>query len=79
MKTILHYLTCALFTLFFGSAHLLFAQCGSNVVNGTSTNLFTHIRNATNPVAADKNLNTIIFVHRNNAGAFGGNSGEQQS
>jgi hypothetical protein len=75
MKTILHYLTCALFTLFFGSAHLLFAQCGSNVVNGTSTNLFTHIRNATNPVAADKNLNTIIFVHRNNAGAFGGNSG----
>ena len=52
-----------------------FAQCGNQVINGTSSNLFTQIRNATQPVAADKNLNTIVFVHRNNAGAFGGNSG----
>jgi hypothetical protein len=37
--------------------------------------MYTQIRNSTNPVAADKNLNTVVFIHRNNAGAFGGNSG----
>jgi hypothetical protein len=37
--------------------------------------MFTHIRNATNPIAADKNLNTIVFVHRNNTNSFAGSSG----
>ena len=51
------------------------AQCGSTVLGGSATNMFTQIRNGTNPVAADKNLNTVVFAHRNNAGAFGGSSG----
>lgn len=75
MKKHLHFTIYTLCTLLINSIYLLNAQCGTNVVNGASSNLFTHIRNATNPVAADKNLNTIIFIHRNNAGAFGGNSG----
>jgi hypothetical protein len=37
--------------------------------------MFTLIRNSTNPIAADKNLNTIIYAHRNNTTAFGGSSG----
>ena len=51
------------------------AQCGSQVTAGSSSNIFTQIRNSTNPVAADKNLNTIVFVHRNNANLLGGSSG----
>ncbi len=51
------------------------AQCGSGVAGGSASNMFTQIRNGTNPVVADKNLNTIAFIHRNNATAFGGSSG----
>jgi len=51
------------------------AQCGAAVQNGTSGNMFTHIRNSTNPVAVDKNLNTVVFIHRNNQNLNGGNSG----
>lgn len=54
----------------------LTAQCGTTSLIGASSNMFTQIRNGTNPVAADKNLNTIVFAHRNNASAFGGNSGQ---
>lgn len=54
----------------------LSAQCGTQSPVGSSSNMFTQIRNGTNPVAADKNLNTIVFTHRNNATAFGGNSGQ---
>jgi len=52
------------------------AQCAVTVPVGSSSNLFTLIRNSTNPIAADKNLNTIVYAHRNNASAFGGNSGQ---
>lgn len=52
------------------------AQCSSTAGLGSSSNLFTHIRNSTNPVAADKLLNTVVFIHRNNVGSFGGNSGQ---
>ncbi len=54
----------------------LFAQCATSVTVGTSSNLFTIIRNGNNPVAADKDLNMVTFIHRNNAAAYGGNSGE---
>lgn len=60
--------------LFF-PVQFLNSQCASNSTLGTSSNMFTQIRNSTNPVVADKNLNTIVFIHRNNAGAHGGNSG----
>jgi hypothetical protein len=51
------------------------AQCGAPTNLGSSANLFTLIRNSTNPVAVDKNLNTVIYVHRNNNTNFGGSSG----
>ncbi|HQQ93335.1 MAG TPA: hypothetical protein PLQ93_02175 [Bacteroidia bacterium] len=65
----------ALIAVFFFNSKLS-AQCGTNAAGGSSSNMFTQIRNATNPVAADKNLNTVVFIHRNNAGNFGGNSGQ---
>ncbi len=53
----------------------LSAQCATIAAGGASSNMYTQIRNSTNPVAADKNLNTVVFIHRNNASSFGGNSG----
>lgn len=52
-----------------------FGQCSASVTAGSSSNMLTLLRNSTNPIAADKNLNTIVYAHRNNATAFGGNSG----
>lgn len=52
-----------------------FAQCGSAVNAGSATNMLTLTRNATNPIAADKDLNTIIYAHRNSTVTFGGSSG----
>ncbi len=51
------------------------SQCGTAVTNGSSGNMFTQIRNSTNPVAVDKALNTVVFIHRNNNLVNGGNSG----
>lgn len=42
----------------------------------TSSNMFTNILTEANPVAVDNATNSIIFVHRNNATAFGGHSGQ---
>ncbi len=50
--------------------------CATNVATGSASNAYTNIENGTNPVAADKDLNTVVFVHRNNATAFGGHSGQ---
>jgi len=45
----------------------LIAQCGSPVPGGSATAfLTTFSRGCINPVVADKNLNTIAFVHRTN-------------
>jgi hypothetical protein len=61
---------------FLSLGSVLAAQpCATGVANGSSSNMFTNIRNGTTPVAANKNLNTVVFVHRNNASAFGGSSG----
>jgi hypothetical protein len=49
--------------------------CATGVAQGSSSNMFTNIRNGTTPVAASKDLNTVVFVHRNNAALFGGSSG----
>jgi PKD repeat protein len=42
----------------------------------SSSNLFTNILTEANPVAVDNATNSIIFIHRNNATAFGGHSGQ---
>lgn len=52
------------------------AQCGSISNLGSATNMFTLIRNSTSSIAASKTLNTVAFIHRNDAVAFGGNSGQ---
>lgn len=51
------------------------AQCSSSVALGSSPNILTIIRNEANCIAADKDLNTVVFIHRNNNNTFGGNSG----
>lgn len=51
------------------------AQCAAQQTGGTATNMFTLIRNNTSSIAANKALNTIVFIHRNDAGVFGGSSG----
>jgi hypothetical protein len=50
--------------------------CATTATTGSASNAFTNIRNATNAIVADKDLNTVVFVHRNNASAFGGTSGQ---
>jgi hypothetical protein len=50
-------------------------QCGSPAALGSAFNMLTNGRNMCNPVAVDKNLNTVIFLHRHNSNVFGGNSG----
>jgi Secretion system C-terminal sorting domain len=69
----------SLYTLIAGTviAFGAYAQpCATITATGTSSNAFTNIENGTNPVAADKDLNTVVFVHRNNATTFGGHSGQ---
>lgn len=50
--------------------------CASSAATSSSSNAFTNIRDATNAVAVDNDLNTVLFIHRNNAGTFGGHSGQ---
>ncbi len=65
----------SLIVLFAIVSNLINAQCATSVLGGSSSNMFTQVRGATNPVAVDKNLNTVIFIHRNNTTSFGGNNG----
>ena len=74
MKQISTFILSVSFILLFSNASQ--AQCGSPVNMGSSSNMFTLIRNSTNPIAADKNLNTVVYVHRNNASTYLGNSGQ---
>jgi hypothetical protein len=43
---------------------------------GSSANLLTVLANNTNVIAANQQINTISFIHRNNPVLFGGNSGQ---
>ncbi|PBQ32340.1 hypothetical protein CNR22_11345 [Sphingobacteriaceae bacterium] len=64
-----------LITLATINSSYLSAQCGSPVTLGTSSNMLTKAQFNGNTVVADKNLNTVIFIHRNNPTNFGGSSG----
>jgi PKD repeat protein len=55
---------------------MLTGGCPGNDAIGTSSNAFTHILTEANDLAVDNAINSIVFVHRNNAGAFGGHSGQ---
>jgi hypothetical protein len=60
---------------FASMSHRVLAQCASAVPLGSAFNMFTQINNNTNPVAVNKDLNTVLFLHRHNSNTFGGNSG----
>lgn len=67
-----------LHALFFAgliSHHGVTAQCATSSLLGSSSNMLTKNKFNSNNVVADKDLNTIIFIHRNNQGSFGGSSG----
>lgn len=51
------------------------AQCTNSVSLGSSVNMHTKAKNNSNMIVADKDLNTVIFIHRNNPTPFGGSSG----
>jgi hypothetical protein len=53
----------------------LAGQCASTVAVGTSTNMFTAIRNGNHAVAVNKTLNMVTFVHRSNVNLFPGDNG----
>ncbi|MBL0054802.1 MAG: hypothetical protein IPP31_01175 [Chitinophagaceae bacterium] len=60
-----------------GATYNLLIACSTLPVNmGSSSNAFTNILSRTNAITADQSLNTVLMVHRNNAGAFGGHSGQ---
>ena len=64
-------------TLFFTCSAMTNAQpCAITAANGTATNGLTNLDNATKSITVDKDLNTVVFIHRNNTGIFGGSSGE---
>lgn len=58
-----------------GNPITITAQCTSTISLGTSANMLTKAKNNSNVVAADKDLNTIIFIRRNDPGTSGGSSG----
>ncbi len=53
-----------------------FAQCYETL--GSSTNLFSTSFNRPNQIIVNNDLNTILFIHRQNVSLFGGNSGVYQ-
>jgi hypothetical protein len=54
-----------------------FAQnCPTSSTVGSSSNSYTNSFGATNSVAVDKDLNSVVFIHRNNTAVYGGDSGE---
>ncbi len=62
---------CALLT-----SALSAQPCAQTATVGTSSNAFTNVEGSTNAIAVDNDLNTVVFIHRNNAGVFGGHSGQ---
>jgi len=54
-----------------------FAQnCPTAPTVGSSSNSYTNSFGSTNSVAVDKNLNSVVFIHRNNTAVYGGDSGD---
>lgn len=70
------YAVLVLFFLSLVLSYTLHSQCAASSTIGSASNLFTKVINSTSSIAADKNLNTIVFIHRNNATLNGGNSGQ---
>jgi hypothetical protein len=50
------------------------AQCGSMVSIGSSANILSTINYASRSVAANKDLNAVLFIHRNDNSQFPGTS-----
>jgi PKD repeat protein len=52
------------------------AQCTNADAMGSSSNPFSIALNNARPLAVNNDLNTLVFLHRNNASLFGGHSGQ---
>lgn len=52
------------------------AQCSSPSNLGQTSNMFGVILNGSHPVAVDKDLNTVVYLHRQDIAQFAGNSGQ---
>lgn len=50
--------------------------CPGNDALGSASNVLTQVLTEANPIAVDNDLNTILYLHRNNATTFGGHSGQ---
>ena len=48
----------------------------NNLTLGTASNAFTQILSESNQVIANNDLNSVLFIHRNNTAIFGGHSGQ---
>lgn len=53
----------------------VYGQCASTSSLSSANNMYGLARNTSNPVVVDKDLNTIVFLHRHRTSQFGGNSG----
>jgi PKD repeat protein len=63
-------------TLFFSLSISCFSQCAVSDLVGSSSNMFTIGITESNSIAVDNNINSLIFIHRNNASLLGGHSGQ---
>jgi PKD repeat protein len=62
--------------LFLFSFSLAYSQiCTDLDTLGSASNLYSIAITESNAIAVDNDLNTVLFIHRNDAGLFGGHSG----
>lgn len=70
-----NYLKFLSFIFVTASSLTINAQCVTLSNLGSSANMLTKTKGNGNTVVADKDLNTVVFIHRNNPNSFGGSSG----
>lgn len=58
------------------SVTLAQTPCPSASSVGSASNIYTQILTEANPLAVNPELNTLVYVHRNDASQFGGHSGQ---
>lgn len=61
---------------FMGSVVWLNSQCAVTDALGSATNMFTIGITESHSIAVNNDINSVVFIHRNNASAFGGHSGQ---
>jgi len=63
--------------LFLSGLTLVFSQiCTSTDIVGSASNMYSIGLGESSAIAVNNDLNTVLFIHRNNDGLFGGHSGQ---